>query len=188
MMWFFGTDENSWDMYDEADATLLESALSMGLRTITLDEVYECDLINMVQRNLDTDTVRRIYRGWPGEEDASAIPDMSTISSESESSFTEDSEDLSCLLQSSDDPLHLSNEVPHSFVCPLSWEIMKDPVMTATGATYEKSQITQWLLKNSRDPMTNQELDKKTLVPNQSLKKAIEQWRAQWVATGGKID
>ena len=34
---------------------------------------------------------------------------------------------------------------PDSYVCPLSRELMQDPVQTADGHTYERSWIESWL-------------------------------------------
>ncbi|QLH41830.1 MAG: U-box domain-containing protein [Coxiellaceae bacterium] len=55
--------------------------------------------------------------------------------------------------------------------CPISRDIMKDPVTTCDGYTYDNSDITQWLKSNNRSPQTNLPLANKGLVPNLLLKK-----------------
>ncbi|PKA60819.1 U-box domain-containing protein 15 [Apostasia shenzhenica] len=35
--------------------------------------------------------------------------------------------------------------IPNDFLCPISLGIMTDPVITATGQTYERSSIQKWL-------------------------------------------
>ena len=38
--------------------------------------------------------------------------------------------------------------VPDDFYCPITGELMNDPVSEPAGHTYEKSAITKWLSKN----------------------------------------
>jgi tetratricopeptide (TPR) repeat protein len=62
-----------------------------------------------------------------------------------------------------------------SLRCPLSFEFMKDPVMTPSGTTYERTMI-EWHLDavGAWDPMTRMELLKSQLCPNRALKVVIE--------------
>jgi len=77
--------------------------------------------------------------------------------------------------QNQRDREHLREVVPASFFCPISHELMKDPVIVVeTGQTYERNRIEQWLKNNSRDPLTNQQLHKRTLTPNIALRNTIE--------------
>lgn len=39
-------------------------------------------------------------------------------------------------------------EVPKYFICPISLQIMKDPVTTITGITYDRDSIEHWLFTN----------------------------------------
>jgi len=50
-------------------------------------------------------------------------------------------------------------EVPDDFVCPITAEIMTDPVSTLNGFTYEREAITEWLRTNLKDtsPLTIRE-------------------------------
>ncbi|KAJ1484601.1 hypothetical protein T484DRAFT_1894077 [Baffinella frigidus] len=65
--------------------------------------------------------------------------------------------------------------VPDSFRCPITQEVMTDPVMVAeTGHTYERAAILRWLQTNSTDPKTNVPLQTKQLVPNHGLRATIE--------------
>lgn len=62
-------------------------------------------------------------------------------------------------------------EVPDVFVCPITRELLHDPVMAADGFTYERRAIEQHLLKiGHRSPKTNLQLTNKTLVPNVNLR------------------
>ncbi|KDO27221.1 hypothetical protein SPRG_07470 [Saprolegnia parasitica CBS 223.65] len=60
-----------------------------------------------------------------------------------------------------------------SFLCPISCEIMRDPVIARDGHSYERAQITRWFQSHRRSPVTNEELPSTELMPNYSLKQAI---------------
>ncbi|KAK3038844.1 hypothetical protein RJ639_028566 [Escallonia herrerae] len=67
--------------------------------------------------------------------------------------------------------------IPHEFLCPITLEIMTDPVIVATGQTYERESIQQWLDSNHRTcPKTGQVLAHLSLAPNFALKNLILQW------------
>ena len=57
-------------------------------------------------------------------------------------------------------------EVPADFICPITAEIMTDPVSTVDGFTYEREAISKWLRTNDTSPRTGAKLESKTLIPN----------------------
>mgnify|MGYP001050634320 FL=1 len=61
-------------------------------------------------------------------------------------------------------------EVEESLICPLTGELFEDPVTTALGHTYERELIEMWLKDHNTDPMTNEELPHKNLIPSHALK------------------
>ncbi|CAI9265986.1 unnamed protein product [Lactuca saligna] len=69
-------------------------------------------------------------------------------------------------------------EVPSFFVCPISLEIMKDPVTLSTGITYDREAIERWLYtrKNCMCPITKQVLTDLELTPNHTLRRLIQSW------------
>jgi hypothetical protein len=70
-------------------------------------------------------------------------------------------------------------DVPSFFVCPISLEIMKDPVTVSTGITYDRESIEKWLIskKNKTCPVTKQKLSDYTdLTPNHTLRRLIQAW------------
>lgn len=70
--------------------------------------------------------------------------------------------------------------IPHEFLCPISLEIMTDPVIVATGQTYERESIQKWLDSNHRTcPKTKQTLAHLSLAPNYALRNLILQWCEQ---------
>ena len=70
-----------------------------------------------------------------------------------------------------------SVEPPNSFLCPITCEIMADPVMDADGNTYERWAITRWLEKSQQSPITRMPIASRMLVPNRALKAIIDDWR-----------
>jgi hypothetical protein len=61
-----------------------------------------------------------------------------------------------------------------TFECPITQEIMKDPVITPDGITYERAAIVAWINKNKNCPITRKPLKEEDLIPNYSLKQAIK--------------
>ncbi|XP_028787719.1 E3 ubiquitin-protein ligase PUB23-like [Neltuma alba] len=70
-------------------------------------------------------------------------------------------------------------DVPPFFICPVSLEIMKDPVTVSTGITYDRESIEKWLFsgKSMTCPVTKQPLSDDTdLTPNHTLRRLIQAW------------
>ncbi|XP_016484421.2 E3 ubiquitin-protein ligase PUB23-like [Nicotiana tabacum] len=69
-------------------------------------------------------------------------------------------------------------EVPDYFLCPISMQMMRDPVTTSTGITYDRENIEKWLIKfkNTTCPVTKQELLTIDLTPNHTLRRLIQSW------------
>ena len=61
------------------------------------------------------------------------------------------------------------------FVCPISLEIMRDPVKTVDGSTFERASIEDWFRRGKQtNPLTNETLSSQELVPNIEMKMAIQ--------------
>lgn len=69
--------------------------------------------------------------------------------------------------------------VPPDFYCPISGDLMNDPVSEPSGQTYEKSQIYQWLDQKQTSPITNLPLQKSDLKENYAMKRAIDSIRSK---------
>ncbi|CAA0830936.1 U-box domain-containing protein 26 [Striga hermonthica] len=68
-------------------------------------------------------------------------------------------------------------EVPHYFQCPISLEMMHDPVTLSTGQTYDRSSIESWVSTgNTTCPVTRIPLPDFTLIPNHTLRRLIQDW------------
>uniref|UniRef100_S4RSC4 WD repeat, SAM and U-box domain-containing protein 1 n=1 Tax=Petromyzon marinus TaxID=7757 RepID=S4RSC4_PETMA len=68
-------------------------------------------------------------------------------------------------------------DVPDEFLCPISRELMHNPVIAADGYSYEKKEVEAWLHGRRRtSPMTNLPLESAILIPNRALQAAIRRW------------
>ncbi|KAJ0899348.1 putative U box domain, armadillo-like helical, Zinc finger, RING/FYVE/PHD-type [Helianthus annuus] len=66
---------------------------------------------------------------------------------------------------------------PEDFRCPISLELMTDPVTVSTGQTYDRVSIQKWLKSgNLMCPKTGEKLATTELVPNLNLRKVIHQY------------
>ncbi|XP_024318045.1 U-box domain-containing protein 4 isoform X1 [Brachypodium distachyon] len=67
--------------------------------------------------------------------------------------------------------------VPGDFCCPLSLELMSDPVIVASGQTYERVYIKLWLDEGfTICPKTRQRINHSNLIPNYTVKAFIANW------------
>ncbi|KAH6791573.1 hypothetical protein C2S52_002050 [Perilla frutescens var. hirtella] len=66
-----------------------------------------------------------------------------------------------------------------SFYCPITREVMIDPVETPTGHTFERSAIEKWLTDADEPscPISSNPLAISMLRPNKTLRQSIEEWR-----------
>lgn len=90
------------------------------------------------------------------------------------------------------------------FECPLSKQIMRDPVIALDGYSYERAVISTWFRNNKRaadpsaplrpdgssnytflSPITNLPLQTDLLISNHALKQAIECWQGRLAVGGG---
>ncbi|KAJ8630561.1 hypothetical protein MRB53_023884 [Persea americana] len=76
--------------------------------------------------------------------------------------------------------------IPHYFLCPISLEIMRDPVTLCSGITYDRESIEQWIFcsKNKTCPITRQPLPDLDMTPNHTLRRLIQAWCVTNAANG----
>ncbi|KAL5228129.1 hypothetical protein ABZP36_016394 [Zizania latifolia] len=81
-------------------------------------------------------------------------------------------------------------EVPSYFVCPISLQLMRDPVTLPTGISYDRAAIARWLAVPARRtcPVTRQPLEPGLeLTPNHTLRRLIHSWAVS-VPPGSVMD
>ncbi|KAL4577962.1 hypothetical protein LXL04_014077 [Taraxacum kok-saghyz] len=67
--------------------------------------------------------------------------------------------------------------IPTHFRCPISLDLMKDPVTLSTGITYDRESIEKWIRDgNQTCPVTNQVLNSFDQIPNHMIRRMIQDW------------
>ncbi len=66
-------------------------------------------------------------------------------------------------------------EPPSHLCCPITGELMNDPVITKDGHTYERIAIEKWMSINETSPITREKID--MIIPNRIIKKVINEWK-----------
>jgi hypothetical protein len=67
--------------------------------------------------------------------------------------------------------------VPSLYLCPIQMEIMRDPVTLHTGMTYDRASIETWLAAGHNTcPVSLETLQRRDLIPNHTLRRAIRAW------------
>ena len=75
------------------------------------------------------------------------------------------------------EPLDVGVQIPYHFRCPISLELMCDPVTVSTGQTYDRASIESWVATgNTTCPVTRTTLTDFTLIPNHTLRRLIQEW------------
>ncbi|GAB4838700.1 U-box domain-containing protein 26 [Ancistrocladus abbreviatus] len=75
------------------------------------------------------------------------------------------------------EPLDVGVQIPYHFRCPISLELMRDPVTVCTGQTYDRASIESWVATgNTTCPVTRAPLTDFTLIPNHTLRRLIQDW------------
>lgn len=68
-------------------------------------------------------------------------------------------------------------DIPKPFFCPITKEVMREPVMLEQGHTYEKAAILEWFQRGYRTcPDTGKELKTLELTPNVQLQQAMDEY------------
>lgn len=65
---------------------------------------------------------------------------------------------------------------PHEFCCPMTMEVMSDPVVASDGHTYERKALETILTSTKLSPLTRERLDTRIAIPNYNLKKRIRDY------------
>lgn len=67
-----------------------------------------------------------------------------------------------------------------SLICPITQEIMENPVIAADGHCYEKNALIQWLAKGKEtSPLTGVKLENTQYIENYHLKSMINIYKSK---------
>ncbi|XP_047329209.1 U-box domain-containing protein 26-like [Impatiens glandulifera] len=76
--------------------------------------------------------------------------------------------------------IDITIQIPYHFRCPISLELMQDPVTISTGQTYDRSSIESWISTSTSTattcPVTRSPITDLNLIPNHTLRRLIQQW------------
>ena len=61
--------------------------------------------------------------------------------------------------------------------CPITLEVMHDPVIAGDGHSYEREAIERWLAKKLTSPKTGATLETNVVFPNHAMRQMIIEWR-----------
>ena len=71
----------------------------------------------------------------------------------------------------------MAASIPDAYICPITSEMMSDPVSTSDGFTYEREAILEWLRSgNTTSPLTGAVLVRGDLVPNHGAHSACHHY------------
>ena len=73
---------------------------------------------------------------------------------------------------------------PPRIICPISQDIMVNPVVAADGHTYGRAQIEEWLQKKKTSPMTGADLGDTTLRENIIVRGMVQDFIEECEAAG----
>lgn len=65
---------------------------------------------------------------------------------------------------------------PECHLCPITYEVMTDPVVAADGVSYERSAIEYWFTSSQLSPLHGNRLETTQVFPNHTLKQQIQGW------------
>ncbi|CAG9320686.1 unnamed protein product [Blepharisma stoltei] len=68
-------------------------------------------------------------------------------------------------------------DIPDDFCCPITGDLMEDPVVAADGHSYERESITAWFQRKKTSPLTGLALKSTVLLDNHSLKAIINKFK-----------
>ncbi|CAF0915368.1 unnamed protein product [Adineta steineri] len=63
-----------------------------------------------------------------------------------------------------------------SLICPITFDLFRDPVVAEDGHSYEREAIINWIRANGTSPLTREPLTVGALRPNHTLKKLVDEF------------
>ena len=73
--------------------------------------------------------------------------------------------------------LEVEITIPSHFRCPVTLDLMKDPVTISTGISYDRDSIEKWIEEgNNMCPVTKKVLTNFDMIPNHAIRRMIQDW------------
>lgn len=67
--------------------------------------------------------------------------------------------------------------VPTSYICPISLDIMTHPLVARSGHHFERAAIQAWLTNDDSNPLTREVMGPRDLIPDYRLEDEIRFWK-----------
>ena len=103
----------------------------------------------------------------------------SSSSSESARLMSSIGKEEDVVIQQTSRSLSAHELVKDSFLCPITHEIMFDPVIAIDGHTYERDAILEALGRSMLSPMTGQPMESRNLISNYNIRGMIREFLTQ---------
>ena len=114
---------------------------------------------------------RAFYKDWLAKEAAEAAEVLGQADDAEAESDEEEEEEQPPAVEA------LPSGPPDEYCCPISLEIMEDPVIAADEFTYERDEIEAWLKKSRTSPKTGEALEHTHLISNRNLQNLIKDYK-----------
>lgn len=66
---------------------------------------------------------------------------------------------------------------PDHLICPITTNLLEDPVIAPSGYTYEREDLRNWVDNNGVDPFTREPLSMNQVIPNRALQEAVKHYK-----------
>lgn len=69
-----------------------------------------------------------------------------------------------------------ASEAPSFFICPITQDVFRYPVVAEDGYSYDREAIISWLNKKTTSPITNKQIYSRHVIPNLNLRTQLVEW------------
>jgi len=159
------------------EALKAKARIEEEIRQANLKKKQEAELADLCKlfSNMDPTVVAEVYETSDHVRTAAlaALIEMVGSSEELDEAMVEEVDRLAQLI-------HFKRSIVHKWIrCPISGEVMSDPVIAADGYSYERKCIENWMFENDTSPMTDEALKHKDVLANHQLRGQIQSWMEQ---------
>ena len=70
-------------------------------------------------------------------------------------------------------------EIPSVFLCPITDDIMRTPVVARDGFTYDESALLKWVRQSATSPLTRKSIEEYDWTIDRSLAYRIDKWMVE---------
>ena len=155
--------EDGWKSYDTENTNLILDAKQYGHERITIV--------------VDDDTAYKRYRVFLPENlqpwQENVLTSCARAVSISKIAVPEATDLIAPLKSYETIAKNVDKKIAHELTCPISYQIMRDPVVAEDGHTYEREYIVKVLESTGKSPFTQQPMGR-ILVPNRPIRNMID--------------